>query len=207
MKKIITTPISLDSIRDLRIGDIIYLTGTLVTGRDDVHLRVVKENMVCPFDFDGMAIMHAGPIIKEGPEENTMIAIGPTSSIRMDEYAGDFIRMTGLKMMVGKGGMGVKTSNACKEFGAIHCMFPGGCAVIAASCVEKITNVYWRELGMPEALWEMKVKEFGPLIVTIDTTGGNLFLENKAYYASRLEECKQPVLESVKDIMHIHASK
>lgn len=207
MKRIITTPISYESIKDLRTGDILYISGTLVTGRDDVHLRVVKENLTCPFDFQGMAIMHAGPIIKESPDGNAMVAIGPTSSIRMEEYAGDFIRLTGLRMMVGKGGMGEKTSRACKEYGAIHCMFPGGCAVIAAACVQRIAGVYWRELGMPEALWEMRVKEFGPLIVTIDTTGANLFLENKAYYASRLEACKKPVLDSVKDIMQIKASK
>lgn len=207
MKKVITTPISYESIKNLRTGDIIYLTGVLVTGRDDVHLRVVTEHMTCPFDFKEMAIMHAGPIIKEEPGKNAMVAIGPTSSIRMEAYAGDFIRQTGLRLMIGKGGMGKKTSQACKEYGAIHCMFPGGCAVIAAACVESITQVYWRELGMPEALWEMKVKEFGPLVVTIDTTGANLFLENKAYYASRLDECKQPVLDSVKDIMRIQTNK
>lgn len=202
MKKVLTTPISYDDIKDLRVGDTIYLSGTLVTGRDDVHHRVVVEGLESPFDFNGMAIMHAGPIIKEEPEKNSMISIGPTSSIRMETLAAEFIEKTGLKLMVGKGGMGEKTSEACKEFGAIHCVFPGGCAVSAASHVEEIENVYWRELGMPECEWVMRVKEFGPLIVSIDTEGNNMFVENKKYYASRKEECMAPIIESVKDYMH-----
>ena len=84
MKKVLTTPICIEDIKDLRVGDTIYLSGILVTGRDDVHHRVVHEGLKSPFDFDGMAIMHAGPIIKEEPGKNTMISIGPTSSIRME---------------------------------------------------------------------------------------------------------------------------
>lgn len=203
MKKVLTTPISYEDIRDLRIGDVIYLSGILVTGRDDVHHRVVHEGLECPFDFNDMAIMHAGPIIKERTKKNEMISIGPTSSIRMEADAADFIKLTGLRVQIGKGGMGEKTSKACKEHGAIHCVFPGGCAVSAATKVEEIENVFWRELGMPEALWVMRVKEFGPLIVSIDTEGNNMFVENKKYYSSRKEECMAPIIESVKDYMKI----
>lgn len=203
MKKILTTPITIDDIKDLRIGDIVFLSGYLVTGRDDVHHRVVHEGLKSPYDFNNMAIMHAGPIIKEEPGKNTMISIGPTSSIRMEADEAAFIEKTGVKVIVGKGGMGEKTSQACKEFGAIHCVFPGGCAVSAASHVEELENVYWRELGMPECLWVMRVKEFGPLIVSIDTEGNNMFVENKKYYASRKEMCMAPIIDSVKDYMKI----
>ena len=202
MKKILTTPISYDDIKELRIGDIVYLTGYLTTGRDDVQRRVVHEGMTCPYDYRGMAIMHAGPIVKEG-EENTMVSIGPTSSIRMEADEKDFIEKTGVRVIVGKGGMGTKTSEGCKEFGAIHCVFPGGCAVLSASHVNEIETVYWRELGMPEAVWVMKVEEFGPLIVSIDTLGNNMFVENKKYYASVKEKCEQPIFDLVKDYMVI----
>lgn len=205
MKKVLTTPLSYEDIQDLRIGDVVYLTGKLVTGRDDVHHRVVHEGLECPVDFHGIGIMHAGPIIKEDPVENHMISIGPTSSIRMEADAAEFIEKTGVRIQVGKGGMGPKTAEACKKFGAIHCVFPGGCAVVAACCVERIENVFWRELGMPEALWVMQVKEFGPLIVSIDTEGNNLFMDNKAYYASQLDACKAPILDSVKNIMSVEA--
>lgn len=201
MKKVLTTPISYEDIKDLRIGDVVYLSGYLTTGRDDVHHRVVHEGLKCPYDYKDMAIMHAGPIIKEEPGKNTMVSIGPTSSIRMEDDEAAFIEKTGVRMIVGKGGMGPKTSEGCKKFGAIHCVFPGGCAVLSASRVEELETVYWRELGMPEAIWVMKVKEFGPLIVSIDTEGNNLFVENKAYYASKKEECMAPIIESVKDAM------
>ncbi len=203
MKKILTTPLRDEDLVDLRVGDIVYLDGTLVTGRDDVHHRVVHEGLECPVDFTGIGIFHAGPIIKEAPGDNRMISIGPTSSIRMEDDAADFIRLTGVKILVGKGGMGEKTSEACRKHKVIHCVFPGGCAVSAATQVEKIEDVFWRELGMPECLWVMKVKEFGPLIISIDTEGNNMFVENKAHYASRKEECMAPILESVKDFQKI----
>ena len=89
--------------------------------------------------------------------------------------AKDFIEQTGLRLIIGKGGMLEKTTEACKKFGAIHCAYPGGCAVVAAQEVEELQGVEWMDLGMPEALWIMKVKEFGPLVVSIDTEGNNLF--------------------------------
>ena len=203
MKKILTTPIKAEDLEDIHAGDIVYLTGTLVTGRDDVHRRVVHEGMTSPYDFNGGAIFHAGPIVKESPEENQLIAVGPTSSIRMEADESEFIRMTGVKLLVGKGGMGPKTTEACQKYKTIHCVWVGGCAVSAASCVEKIEDCFWRELGMPECEWVMKVKEFGPLIVSIDTHGENLFVENKAKCAARKEECEAPIIESVKDYLVI----
>lgn len=199
----LTTPLRDEDIRDIRIGDIVYLSGTLVTGRDDVYRRVVHQNMECPVDFNGGAIFHAGPIIREEPGKNTMISVGPTSSIRMEDDSADFIRMTGLKMMVGKGGMGENAASACKEYKCIHCLCVGGCAVSAASHVEDIPAVYWRELGMPEALWVLKVNEFGPLIVTIDTEGNNLFADNKTHYANRREACETPIIESVSGYLEL----
>ncbi len=89
MKRVLTTPLKTEDLKDLRIGDIVYLSGYLVTGRDDVHHRVVREHMKCPVDFKGIAIFHAGPIIKESPEKNEMISIGPTSSIRMEQTQPD----------------------------------------------------------------------------------------------------------------------
>jgi L(+)-tartrate dehydratase beta subunit len=190
--KIINTPVRAEDIADLRTGDIIYLSGIVATGRDDVHRRVVHEGMQCPFDFNGLAIFHAGPIVRE--EANELISVGPTSSIRMEEWAAGFIEKTGVRIMIGKGGMGPKTAAACREHGVIHCVYPGGCAVLGAGQVEKIECVYWRELGMPECIWVMRVREFGPLIVSIDTQGNNMFTENAALYASRKEKCIKSIL-------------
>jgi L(+)-tartrate dehydratase beta subunit len=83
---------------------------------------------------------------------------------------------------VGKGGMGPETVEGCREHKALHAVFPGGCAVLAATQVEEIERVEWLDLGMPEALWVCRVKEFGPLIISIDTKGNNLFETNKAEF-------------------------
>jgi L(+)-tartrate dehydratase beta subunit len=203
MKRVITTPVSAAGIADLRTGDIVYLSGTLVTGRDDVHHRVVRENRPCPVDLRGMALFHAGPIVREEEGKNVLISIGPTSSIRMEDSESDFIRMTGTRLIVGKGGMGAKTAAACREYGALHCVFPGGCAVSAAALVTEIAGVHWKELGMPECLWVLRVAEFGPLIVSIDTEGNNLFAGNKALYDSRKEACMAPIIASVADYMSV----
>ena len=203
MKKILTTPLRDEDIKDLRVGDIIYLTGRLVTGRDDVHHRVVHEGLPSPVDIKGLGIFHAGPIIRESDEGNTMISVGPTSSIRMEDSEAAFIEKTGVKVIIGKGGMGEKTTEGCQKWNAVHCVFPGGCAVSAAAQVEEIEGVYWRELGMPECMWVLRVKEFGPLTVAIDTHGNNLYAENKALYASRKEECMAPIIEYVRDFMSI----
>jgi L(+)-tartrate dehydratase beta subunit len=90
--------------------------------------------------------------------------------------------------MIGKGGMGEKTVSACRKYKAIHCAYPGGCAVLGASQIEKVENVFWQELGMAECLWELKSSEFGPLIICIDANGNSLFAENSDYYAHRKQQ-------------------
>jgi L(+)-tartrate dehydratase beta subunit len=121
--------------------------------------------------------------------------------MRMEDLTAEFISLTGVRVIIGKGGMGPKTAAACKTYGAIHCVFPGGCAVTAAALVEEIEAVHWRELGMPECLWVLRVREFGPLIVTIDTLGNNLYGENKRLYAERKEAAMAPIIERVRHFM------
>ena len=189
MKKILTTPITYDQIKDLNIGDTVYLSGMLATCRDNGHKRVIEEDtMPEKFEFQDGAIFHAGPIVGEDEDgKNYMVSIGPTTSRRMEPLEAAFIQKTGVRLIIGKGGMMGDTARACKEFGAIHCAFPGGCAVVAAREVEEVTDVEWLDFGMPEALWIMKVREFGPLVVSIDTKGNNLFDNNLKLYRERLE--------------------
>ncbi len=192
MKKIITTPITYEQLKDLTAGDTVYLTGKLATCRDAGHRRVIKKNILPEhFDFNGGAIFHAGPIVRTNPDGTyTMVSIGPTTSRRMESAEAEFIEKTGVKMVIGKGGMLNKTTEACKKFGAVHCAFPGGCAIIAADRVKDTYGVEWMDFGMPEALWEMDVEEFGPLIVSIDTKGNNLFENNKVAFSERVAELK-----------------
>ena len=188
-RKILVTPVSREDLEDIRIGDMIYLSGSLTTCRDVAHRRVVEEGREIPVDVRGNAILHAGPIIRPlAGDKFSMVSVGPTTSMRMEKFEYEFVRKTGVRVIVGKGGMKEDTARACREFGAIHCVFPAGNAVVAAVAVEEITGAEWRDLGMPETLWTCRVREFGPLIVSIDTRGRNYFEEKKVEYNRRREE-------------------
>lgn len=200
-KKVLTTPIKDEDLKDIRIGDIIYLTGTLVTCRDVAHRRLIEEKIPLPVDLNGKAIFHAGPIVRDlGNEEYEIVSIGPTTSMRMEKFEKEFIEETGVKLIVGKGGMGKNTEEGCKNHKALHLVFPAGNAVFAATKVEQIREVHWKDLGMPESLWVCEVNEFGPLIVSIDTEGNNIFEENKVEFNKKKEEQYQLISEQVRFI-------
>ena len=199
-KKILTTPIKAEDLADLKIGDVVYLTGKLITARDCAHTRVVKLGREFPVDIKDGAIFHGGPIMTKdetSPSGWRVVAIGPTTSMRMELFEKEFIEKTGVRLIIGKGGMGPNTERACKEFGAIHCVFPAGNAVVAATEVEEIVEAQWRDLGMPETLWHCHVNEFGPLIVSIDAEGRNLFEENKVIFNQRKDKAVEEICKHV----------
>ena len=147
------------------------------------------EGRALPVDVKDGAILHAGPIIrKHGEGSYEMVTVGPTTSMRMEKFEEAFIAKTGVRLIIGKGGMKDGTVRGCHTHKALHCVFPAGCAVVAAACVEEITAAHWLDLGMPETLWTCKVHEFGPLIVSIDAHGRNLFEENKVIFNERKEK-------------------
>jgi L(+)-tartrate dehydratase beta subunit len=201
MKKVLKTPIQNDDLKGINVGDIIYLTGTIVTCRDVAHRRLIEEKMNLPVDLNGLAIFHAGPIVKDHGNSNyEMISIGPTTSMRMEKFEKEFIEHTGVKLIVGKGGMGPNTEQGCKTYKALHLVYPAGNAVYAADKVEYIKEVHWTDLGMPESLWVCEVKEFGPLIVSIDTEGNNIFEENKIEFNRLKDEQYEKIIKEVRFI-------
>ncbi|MCD6447772.1 MAG: fumarate hydratase C-terminal domain-containing protein [Thermoplasmata archaeon] len=167
----------------IRAGDVIYISGTVVTARDEAHKMAIEafdEGKELPVDFSKVAVFHCGPIVKKEGDEWKIVAAGPTTSSRMEIFEYDFIKRFGTRIIIGKGGMGEKTAKACKEFKAIYAAFTGGAAVLAANAVKRVRDVFWlEELGMPEALWVLEVENFGPLTVTIDAHGRNLTEEVK----------------------------
>jgi L(+)-tartrate dehydratase beta subunit len=168
------TPIKREDVEKLNVGEEFYLDGNLITCRDAAHRRFLEEGMDLPVDMRGSAVFHAGPIVDE---RHRVVSIGPTTSMRLERYEHDFIERTGVRLIIGKGAMGRRTEEACMKFGAVHAVFPGGCGVYAAGRVEAVEGVEWLDLGMPEALWMLRVKDFGPLTVSIDSKGRNLFRE------------------------------
>ncbi len=175
------TPLSEEDVRKLRVGDTVYLSGLIFTARDAAHRKIldlINRGEKLPFDPRGLAVYHVGPVVRKKNGEWEVIAAGPTTSARLEPVEHEFIAKTGVRMIIGKGGMGSKTAEACKKYGAVYAVFTGGAAVLAAQAIKRVVNVYWLdELGIPEAVWLFEVEEFGPLTVTIDATGKNLYDE------------------------------
>lgn len=200
-KKVLITPITQIDIENIKAGDVIYVEGDLATCRDSAHRRV-SEGMTFPCDLRDGVLYHAGPIVKRNDDgELEMVACGPTTSMRMEKFEYDFVKKTGVRVIIGKGGMRENTERACTEFGAVHCVFPAGCAVTAAEEIVRIKEHHWDELSMSEMVWLCSVREFGPLIVSIDRYGCNLFEENRKIINTRKEEAKKRIERDVRDMM------
>jgi len=194
MRYHLSTPIPEEEIRRLRVGDILYINGTMVTARDEAHKRALElheRGEKSPIDFRGLAIFHCGPIVKREGDRWRVVAAGPTTSMRMEIFEDRFIEVYRPAVIIGKGGMGERTSKACQRYGCVYAAFTGGAALLAAERIKAVIDVYWlEELGMPECLWVFEVEDFGPLIVTIDTHGGNLTEEVKQKVWERFESLK-----------------
>ncbi len=171
------TPLSKNDVNKLNIGDSVFLSGILVTARDQAHKRALqydKEGKILPLSLQGLALYHCGPIVADRRGEKTVVAAGPTTSTRMDMYEDQFIQKFGIRMIIGKGGMGEKTVKACEKFGAVYCSFTGGAALLAKKGIKRVKGVEWSDLGMAEAMWIFEVERFGPVVVTIDSKGNSL---------------------------------
>ena len=178
------TPVSEETVRKLRVNDTVYITGTIVTARDAAHRRALsfhKEGKQLPINLEGLAVFHCGPLVKQEDGEWRVVAAGPTTSSRMNLFEKDFIKNFKVRIMVGKGGMGKKTADAMKKYGAVYGAFTGGAGVLSAKAIKQVKRVEWSDLGMPEAMWLLDVEDFGPLTVAIDGHGNNLFetIQNK----------------------------
>ena len=192
MEHHLTTPVREEDIRKLRMGDLIYVTGTVITARDEAHLKALElynKGEKLPVDFKGVGIFHCGPIMKKVDGEWTVVAAGPTTSARMEIFQDNFIEAFRPAIIIGKGGMGDRTSKACQEYGCVYGAFTGGAALLAARGIKKVRDVFWLdEFGMPECLWVYDVEDFGPMIVTIDSHGGNVTQDVKAQVTERMEK-------------------
>ena len=162
----LTTPLG-EEVLDLRAGDKVTLSGMVYTARDEAHLRMMEKGI--PFDPKGAAIYHCGPVI----QDNRVISAGPTTSARMNKLSG-FLIDAGVRALIGKGGMGEDVVRQLKGRG-VYLVFTGGCAALAASRMQ-LRGVYYEDLGMAEAVWAIELTDL-PLIVGIDSLGGDLFAE------------------------------
>jgi len=190
------TPISEEDVRKLKVNDVLYVTGTIVTARDQAHRRALeffKEGKPLPINLEGLAVFHCGPVVSKEGEKWIAVAAGPTTSTRMDIFEDEFIKNFKVRVVIGKGGMGKKTTDAMAKYGAVYGAFTGGAAILAARAIKNVKNVEWLDLGTPEALWIFDVEEFGPLAVAIDSHGNNIFMDVQ----KKVEENKQKIYQKL----------
>jgi len=191
------TPISEEEVRTLKVNDVLYVSGTIVTARDEAHkkaLELFREGKKLPINLEGLAVFHCGPIVKKEGDKWTVVAAGPTTSTRLDQFEDEFIKAYKVRVVIGKGGMGKRTTDAMKKYGAVYGAFTGGAGVLAARAIKSVKTVEWlQELGMPEALWVFEAEEFGPLTIAIDSHGNNIFEEVK----KKAEEQRAKIYEKL----------
>ena len=186
-------PIPEPKIRELRVGDTVLLSGLVVTARDAGHKLMVEER---PRFLDDLlregVIYHCGPVVRKEGERWTFVAAGPTTSSREEPYQAKVIESYTVRGVIGKGGMGAATKEACRKFGAVYFHAVGGCGTSIARAVKEVVAVHkLEEFGTPEAFWVIRVEDF-PVIVTMDTHGNSIHDQVR-------EESKQVYEELLKD--------
>jgi fumarate hydratase class I len=184
----IELPVSAERIAELKVGDLVAISGVMVTARDAAHKYLI-ENFVegdtpaeekpfaeklIPILKDGM-IYHCGPVVEKMDNGKwRFVAAGPTTSIREEPYQGPVIGHFGVRAVIGKGGMGEKTLAACQKHKAVYLHAVGGAAsLLAANVVEVLDVMKAEEFGLPEAFWVIRVEDFNA-VVTMDSHGNSL---------------------------------
>ncbi len=183
-EKILRAPLDEATVRDLRVGDIVLISGPAYTGRDAVHHHLMQHEP--PVDLRGAVLYHCGPVVVKEGETWRVTAAGPTTSIREEPYQGEILRRYGVRAVIGKGGMGAKTLAALKETGAVYLNAIGGAAQFYARRIDRVTGVSLLEFGTPEALWHLDLNAF-PAIVTMDSHGNSLHKDVETESAKKLE--------------------
>jgi fumarate hydratase class I len=164
-------PITDAQVRSLKVGDVVLISGRMYTGRDAVHAHLMKHDP--PVDLAGSVLYHCGPVVSKHGDGWKVLAAGPTTSIREEPYQAEILKRYGVRVVIGKGGMGPRTSAGLKESGAVYLNAVGGAAQFYAGCIERVDGVSLLEFGTPEAMWHLQVRDF-PAIVTMDAHGNSL---------------------------------
>lgn len=190
-KKVLPVPLREEDVRALKVGDVVCLTGHIFTARDMVHLKLrelLDAGKPMPRDFNGAVIFHAGPVCLREPDGSWRLnVIGPTTSIRMEPHA-DAVGRMGVRALIGKGGMGQDTLDACGKYGYVYLQAAPGCAAQLAQGVRSVGDVLWLEFGMPEAMWDLQTIEFGPFVVGMDTHGKSIYRDLREAALKKLDQ-------------------
>jgi fumarate hydratase, class I len=189
-EKHLVAPLSEEQVRELKVGDVVLISGEMYTGRDAVHSYLMKHDS--PVDLQGAVLYHCGPVVLKNNGSYKITAAGPTTSIREEPYQADIIKRYGVRAVMGKGGMGKKTLAGLQESGAVYLNAIGGAAQYYSRCIEEVLDVKLLEFGIPEAIWHLRVRDF-PAIVTMDSHGNSLHADVEQASAVMLAKLAEPV--------------
>ena len=181
------TPLGEADIRKLQLEDTVTIDGTIFGIRDATQIRIFDEGIAPPADLAGAVCLHTAPGVRKRPDGTyEKLSIGTTTSTRMDRFAPGLIEQYGVRAIVGKGGLLQGSIDCMAEKGAAYFAIVGGAAALETMQIEEIEQVWWEDL-MPECLWKFRVKDFGPLIVAIDSHGNSLYRRIQDRAAERMK--------------------
>ena len=176
----LTTPVTEEEVRKLRVNDTVTLHGTLFGIRDATQIHMFDKGRTTRFDLHGHAVIHTAPNVKkvekssEFPAGYAPVCIGTTTSDRMERFTRPLMTQNGVRLIIGKGGMREGTAAAFKDIGGAYLAIVGGTAALETTWIEEIEDVDLDDLN-PESLWKFRIKGFGPLLVGMDSHGGSLY--------------------------------
>jgi L(+)-tartrate dehydratase beta subunit len=181
------SPFSEADIRQLHVRDIVYFDGLLFGIRDLTQIYMFDQNHEPPVSLAGAPCIHTAPSLRKVGDKWEKICVGTTTSTRMDRFTPPLIEKYGVRAIIGKGGLYQGSLDAMQKFGAVYLAITGGSAALETKSIEEVEAVYWEHLH-PEALYQFRVKNFGPLTVAMDSHGRHLYEEVKAEAVKRLPE-------------------
>jgi L(+)-tartrate dehydratase beta subunit len=195
----ITLPCTEAEIRKLRIGDHVTLQDTLFGIRDATQIHMFDKGREIRFDLEGHAVIHTAPNVKkvapskENPAGYAPVCVGTTTSARMERFTRPLLSQYGVRMIIGKGGLGEESLKAFEDLGGVYVAIIGGTAALETTWIERIEDVDLDDLN-PESLWKFKIKDFGPLLVAMDAHGGSLYTSVR----QRAEDRREAALEKLR---------
>jgi L(+)-tartrate dehydratase beta subunit len=195
---ILTTPVSEAQVRALKIGDTVTLEGTLFGIRDATLIHMFDRGRRTRLDLADQAVIHTAPNVRKvevseaNPAGYEPLCVGTTTSMRMERFSLPLMLREGVRLIVGKGGMGRQTLDAFREIGGAYLAIVGGAAALESTWIEAIEDVDLDDLN-PESLWRFRIRGFGPLLIGMDSHGGSLFAQVAADVAAR----RAAVLEKI----------
>jgi len=189
--KVLHTPFDEETVRSLVLGDTCVIDGIVWGIRDATLIRIFDQHQPPPADLTGAAILHVAPSVRRREDGGyDPISVGTTTSARMDRFTSGCLRELGVRAIIGKGGLSDASLQQFQQVGGVYLSIVGGAASLETTQVEAIEAVYWEDL-MPECLWKFRVKDFGPLFVTMDSHGRSTYSDVRAQAGRNLEKAYQ----------------